>query len=292
MKIASILITGLFLLKAQSLLDAKIYEGFDMPAANGSPLGSLNTTLSGENSKGWHSSWQTAKGKVLFNHNDLDILGYCSTPGAILAKGERKQQSIGQAVAIRQIGTSYVGDVYGSFRFSSGNLVKDSVLGILFSIPSAEVPSPRTSMFAICPKRWGAPYGMLSAGQNRVSKIENGIECYPDETYLVIWKMENLPAVGKRTSIRLKMWILDSRQAAYFAENGLTETALEAAKEGSKPQNVSQSAQAEVAKSKRGIFKGLILSCFSNGLAKVTFDEIRVSNRNLSDALGLLDKKS
>ena len=279
-----------FLFANFSFLNAAIYEGFDMSAPSGSPLGNINSTLSGESSIGWHSSWQTAKGKALFTADDLAISGYSSTPGAITIKGERKEKSIGQGIAIRQIDADYTGDVYGSFRFSSGNLIKDSVLGILFSIPSAEAPTPRTSFFAFCPKRWSSPYGLLSAGTIRTEKIESGIECYPDETYLLIWKLENLPLVGKRNSIGLKMWILDNRQATYFAENGLTEETLEAAEIGSDPSDISQRADTTLANSKRGIFKGLILSCFSSGLARVSFDEIRVSKDSLTSAVGLLSE--
>ena len=282
----------IFMLSYQSLLNAGIYEGFDMSAPSGSSLGNIDTTLSGESSTGWHSSWQTAKGKAMFTKDDLAISGYASTPGAIIIKGERKEKSIGQGIAIRQIDADYVGDVYGSFRFSSGNLIKDAVLGILFSIPSTEAPTPRNSLFAFCPKRWGSPYGLLSAGQSRTSKIENGIECYPDETYLLIWKLENLPLAGKRASIGLKMWILDNRQATYFAENGLTEKKLQAAEIGSDPSHISQRAEASLANSKRGIFKGLILSCFSSGLARVSYDEIRVSKEGLASAVGLLDEDS
>ena len=282
----------IIMLTYQSLLNAGIYEGFDMSAPSGSSLGNIDTTLSGESSTGWHSSWQTAKGKAMFIKDDLAISGYASTPGAIIIKGERKEKSIGQGIAIRQIDSDYTGEVYGSFRFSSGNLIKDAVLGILFSIPSTEAPTPRNSLFAFCPKRWGSPYGLLSAGQSRTSKIENGIECYPDETYLLIWKLENLPLAGKRASIGLKMWILDNRQATYFAENGLTEKKLQAAEIGSDPSHISQRAESSLANSKRGIFKGLILSCFSSGLARVSYDEIRVSKESLATAAGLLDEDS
>ena len=290
MKTLITLLTIIFLLPYQSSLNAGIYEGFDMSAPSGSSLGNIDSTLSGKSSTGWHSSWQTAKGKALLTQGDLAISGYASTPGAIIIKGERKEKSIGQGIAIRQIDADYTGDVYGSFRFSSGNLIKDSVLGILFSIPNAEAPTPRNSFFAFCPKRWGSIYGLLSAGQSRTSKIENGIECYPDETYLLIWKLENLPFAGKRNSIGLKMWILDNRQATYFAENGLTQESLEGAEIGSDPNDISQRADTTLANSKRGIFKGLILSCFSSGLARVSFDEIRVSKDSLATAVGLLSE--
>ena len=88
------------------------------------------------------------------------------------------------------------------------------------------------------------------------------------------------------------MWILDNRQATYFAENGLSEKKLQAAEIGSDPSQISQRADANLANSKRGIFKGLILSCFSSGLARVSFDEIRVSKESLASAVGLLDEDS
>lgn len=264
-----------------------VYEGFDMTAKSGSAIGGSDGALSGQTSTGWHSSWQALKGKSVVSGEDLRIKGLESTPGALLLRGERKNRSIGQGVAMRQISESHTGDVYGSFRFKSGNLIQNSILGVLFSLPDGKPVTPRNALFAVCPKRWASSYGMLGAGQKHISKIENGVECYADETYLVVWKFENLPAPGKRGKIRLMMWVLDARQAAHFASNGFSESDLRQAEQGVEAKQVSQSIGASIPNSKRGIHRGIVISCFSSGVAKVLMDELRVSSESLADAVGL-----
>ena len=264
----------------------KLYEGFDMPTGVGKNLGSSEETRSGRSSKGWHSNWQVSKGKTQVSPEDLTIKGLQSTEGAILVKGERKERAIGQGIAIRQIGLGYQGNVFGSFRFRPGHLIQESALGLLLSLPGKESATPRSATFAICPKRWGSANGMVGAGQNKIVKNESGIECYPEETYLVLWKMKQLPKLGKRSNIGVKMWVLDSRQAAYYAAQGFSEAALDQAGEGSEADQVSQSMETSVPNSRRGIFRGMIISCFSVGMPRVFFDEICLSVKSLDEAAG------
>ena len=268
-----------------------LYEGFDMSTGIGQGLGSSNETLSGLSSQGWHSTWQVSKGKTQVSPEDLTIKGLQSTEGAILVKGERKERAIGQGIAIRQIGLGYQGNVFGSFRFRSGNLIQESALGLLLSLPSKEPATPRSATFAICPKRWGSSNGMVGAGQNKIVKNGSGIECYSEETYLVLWKMEQLPKLGERSNIRVKMWVLDSRQAAHYAAQGFSEAALDQAGEGSEADQVSQSMETSVPNSRRGIFRGMIISCFSAGVPRVFFDEIRLSAESLDAAAGRSSSK-
>lgn len=269
-----------------SQTSAKLYEGFDMSRGAGKALGSNSHTLSGSTSTGWHSSWQMSKGNTQVSTEDLKIPGLQSAEGAILVKGERKERAIGQGIAIRQIAVGYNGDVFGSFRFSSGNLIQDAALGLLLSIPTQDPATPRSATFAICPKRWGSPNGMVGAGQNKIVKNDSGIECFPEETYLVLWKMEQLPQLGERSNIRVKMWVLDSRQAAHYAEQGFSEAKLDQAGEGSEANQVSQTMETKIPNSRRGIYRGMIISCFSAGVPRVFFDEIRLSSDSLNAAAG------
>ena len=280
----SILILSSLISVGAPLAVADIYEGFDMPTSGGKPLGE-----SGKTSVGWHSSWLGSKGKPLFEAGDLRIAGLKSVGGSALLRGERKPKSIGQGVAMRQIAESYSGDVYGSFRFKAGKLIDKSVVGLLLSMPGDGPLTPGKATFAFCPKRWGSPYGMTSAGKSRMAKVESGVECSPGELYLVVWKLKNLPTAGQRKKIALNMWVLDEAQAAHFAEKGFSEEVLQMAEPGGKPEQASQIAHREIRSAKRGVFRGMLISCFSIGVPKVAFDEIRVSQTSLADAVGLAD---
>ena len=63
--------------------------------------------------------------------------------------------------------------------------------------------------------------------------------------------------------------------------------AMRLAELGSEPEQVGQYLREEIKKSKRGLFGGMIVSCFSVGMPKVTFDEFRSSQASLADAVGL-----
>ena len=268
---------------------AGIYEGFDMAAEKSAPLGTP-TARAGQTSTGWHSSWHIAAGKPLYSAKDLKIAGLNSAGGSLVLRGERKGKSIGKGVAIRQIDADYTGDVYGSYRFQASKLANNSVLGLLISLPSKEVTTPMNATFSLCPKAWGSSYGMIRAGKARAEKIDTGMECYPMETYLVVWKLGNLPVVDQRKKVSIDMWVLDQKQAEHLVEKGFSEAALKSAKVGGEPGEVSQSAHHEIRDSTRGMPRGMVLSCFSTGMPKVLIDEIRVSADSLEDAVGLKKK--
>ena len=266
---------------------ANVYEGFDMADQNLAPLASSDATRVGITSRGWNSTWQVTAGKPFVEAIDLEIKGFDSVGGSLEVRGERKPNSIGQGVAMRQITDSFIGDVYGSFRFNAKALKIESALGLLLSLPSQNPLDPRTAIFAFCPKRWGSEYGMMAAGKERVAKSEAGAPCVPNSNYLVVWQLENLPKLGKRQSIILNMWVLDEEQASHFASKDFTESTLCLAELGSEPEQVTQYISKEIKNCKRGLFGNMIVSCFSVGMTKVTFDEIRISQDSLADAVGL-----
>ena len=177
--------------------------------------------------------------------------------------------------------------MYGSFRFKSGKLLNDSAIGLLFALPSSEPITPRNATFAFCPKRWGSSYGVMGAGAQRLEKIQSGEACQQDETYLVLWKLGNLPEAGMRQDIELKMWVLNEAQAAHFAAKGFASAGLAQAETGSEADQVSQMADRKVRDSKRGLFRGTVISCFSVGTPRVVFDEIRVSADGFPAVAGL-----
>ena len=266
---------------------ANIYEGFDMADLNSTPLASSEATRLGHTSRGWNSTWQATAGKHLVLARDLEIKGFNSVDGSLEVRGERKPNSIGQGVAMRQITDSFIGDVYGSFRFSANALKIDSAIGLLLSVPGQNPLNLKTAIFAFSPKRWGSEYGMMAAGKARVTKSDAGAPCVPNVNYLVVWQLENLPKLGDRQSIILNMWVLDEEQASHFASKNSFESALRLTELGSEPKQVGQYLRKEIKNSKRGLFGGMIVSCFSVGMPKVTFDEIRISKQSLTDAVGL-----
>ena len=266
---------------------ADVYEGFDMADLNSVPFASSDATRSGITSSGWNSTWQVTAGKPFVEAIDLEIKGFDSVGGSLELRGERKPNSIGQGVAMRQITEGFIGDVYGSFRFNAKALKIESALGLLLSLPGQNPLNLTTATFTFCPKRWGSEYGMMAAGKERVTKSEAGEACVPNASYLVVWQLENLPKLGKRQSIILNMWVLDEKQASYFASKNSFESALRLAELGSEPEQVGQYLRREIKNSKRGLFGGMVASCFSVGMPKVTFDEIRISKESLADAVGL-----
>ena len=129
--------------------------------------------------------------------------------------------------------------------------------------------------------------GMMAAGKERVTKSEAGEACIPYTNYLVIWQLENLPKIGDRQSIIMNMWVLDEEQASHFSSKDSFESALRLAELGSEPEQISQYLRREIKNSKRGLFGGMVVSCFSVGMPTVTFDEIRISHDSIADAVGL-----
>ena len=266
---------------------ADVYEGFDMADLNSAPLASSDATRVGMTSSGWNSTWQITAGKPILESIDLEIKGFDSVGGSLQVRGERKPNSIGQGVAMRQITEGFIGDVYGSFRFNARALKIESALGLLLSLPGQNPLNLTTSYFTFCPKRWGSEYGMMAAGKERVTKSEAGEACIPNTNYLLIWQLENLPKIGDRQSIIMNMWVLDEEQASHFSSKDSFESALRLAELGSEPEQIDQYIRREIKNSKRGLFGGMVVSCFSVGMPTVTFDEIRISQESLADAVGL-----
>ena len=155
-----------------------------MANLNSAPLASDDATRAGNTSSGWNSTWQVTAGKHLVEGIDLEIKGFDSVGGSLQVRGERKPNSIGQGVAMRQITEGFIGDVYGSFRFNARSLKIDSAIGLLLSVPGQNPLNLTTSYFTFCPKRWGSEYGMMAAGKERVTKSEAGEICIPNVNYL------------------------------------------------------------------------------------------------------------
>jgi hypothetical protein len=254
---------------------AEISEQFIMSASSGTTIGTAGA-VAGAQSRGWASTWQTALGEARFFDDDLQLEGMASAGGSLRLRGEKKEKIFGKGIVMRQINQNYAGDVYGQFRFNSGKLRKDSIAGLLIGLPGQQPPTPKTAFFSICPKRWGSPLGMMSAGK-KVSKVTQGVECEPFDTYLVLWKLENLPKVGERSKIGLKMWVLNRFQAAHFAATNFSEASLLRATAGTANDQVTQLTSMTIPNSKRTIARGMVVALYGFSAPKLHFDEIYLS---------------
>lgn len=265
----------ILLVTATGSLFGELYEGFDLSGKPNSSFGSKNM-FGGQTSKGWMSSWQVGSGDVVFSKEDINFENLPSTGGSAKIIGERKENHIGKGYMIRQLSEGFVGTVFGSFRVKPGFLTKDSVFGLLFSLPNVEEMSPKNALFSIAPKRWGSSFGMIGAS-GRSYKITDGEPCKKGQSYLVIWKMINVPKAGDSSTVTLSFWVLNESQANYYAGLEFDEKALNLAEPGPEKNQVSQYGRQDVKDTKRGIFKGVVLVPFNYNVTNVLFDEIFIS---------------
>lgn len=160
------------------------------------------------------------------------------------------------------------------------------MIGLMFSLPNADPMNPKTSLVSFLASRWNSELGAVLVGGKPV-KVEQGTGISEKETALVLWKIDNLPEPGKKTDQVIQMWILSEAQATHFASGGMKEKALKTAKVGEKPEQVMQYLKVPTPGSRLTLVKGLVISCFSVGVPKADFDEIRISRDSLADAAGL-----
>lgn len=273
------LFLAIFSLAALLGAEPALYEGFDMPGPAGTPVGT-DGAIGGQSSAGWMSSWFVKDGKSRFSKDDLRIPGYVSEEGLISNRG--------RTVVMRQLGRSFTGDVYGSFRVRAGQLKPNSILSLLFSLPreGEHKVNPKTALFGFIATRWASPLGAVCIGGD-VVKVEAGEGMVAGEEILVLWKFGNMPEAGKSSDQEISMWVLSGEQATHFARGGLTEERLGAAGIGRGGDQVLQTMTVSPRNSKLTLVKGLVASCFSYDVPDADFDEIRISTESLADAAGL-----
>jgi N-sulfoglucosamine sulfohydrolase len=261
------------------LADPVLYEGFDMAGQSGSQIGSAGTG-GGESSTGWMSGWVLKDGMSQYRKNDLRIPGFVSEDGLLANRGH--------TVVMRQLGESFSGDVYGSFRVRLNQLKENSIMSLLFSLPQKgeHMVNVKTALLGFIATRWASPLGGVSIGGN-VVKVPEGEGIVSGEEVLVLWKFGNMPEAGKRSDQEIRMWILGNEQASHFAREGLTEEQLDGAEIGRASGQILQSLSVSLSNSKLTLVKGMIVSCFSYEVPDAEFDEIRISKKSLADAAGV-----
>lgn len=248
-----------------------VYEGFDMESG---VLGS-GLSRSGASSLGWLSDWHVKEGQCRIVSDDLQMAGVRSAGGLLSSKG--------RTVAMRQLGETMTGDVFGSFRVRGSALKPNSMMGVLLSLPGADPLNPKTALVSFMATRWGSGLGGMVVGGKPVV-VPNGEGLEAKETALVLWKISNLPEPGKRSDQVIQMWILNEAQVAWHAARGMEEKILTQAKQGRGAEEVLQSVRVSTRGSKLTLVKGLVLSCFSADVPKADFDEVRLSRLSLADA--------
>lgn len=256
-----------------------LYEGFDMAGSPGTSIGT-DTTGGGAGSKGWMSGWFIKDGRSQYLRDDLGIPGFRSEEGLVKNRG--------RTVVMRQLGESFTGDVYGSFRVSAGQLKKNSILSLLISLPreGEHKVNPKTALFGFLAKRWGSPLGAISLGGD-VMKMPDGAGMEAGEDILVLWKVAGIPEPGKSSDQEISLWILSRDQATHFAREGMEEEDLAKAGMGRDAGQVLQSMNVSLKNSKLSLMRGLVVSCFSYQIPDARFDEIRISRDSLADAAGV-----
>tara|TARA_X000000950_G_C13833328_1_gene627119 strand:- start:447 stop:1430 length:984 start_codon:yes stop_codon:yes gene_type:complete len=270
-----------------SQISAFIYEGFDMDSKYNVKIGKDSTTK-GISSEGWLSTWQLGNGNALYIKENIDFNGFKSEGGASKVIGERKENHIGKGFIIRQTANAYIDTVYGSFRVKPGHMSKDTVFGLLFTLPGVAETNIKNSLFAICPKRFGSKLGVVAVGK-KAYKMSVGSPCIKGQEYLVVWKMTNLPVAGDSNGVSVSAWVLNKKQAEFFGASGMHNKDLNLAETGSAENQVCQFGRMNVKETKHSLYKGILVVPFNYNATNVVFDEIRFSKTSLSDASGLLD---
>ena len=284
------LIKSLILLIMASLsngaLLANLYEGFDFDAKKNESLG-LTKTLSGATSYGWTNGWKLGSGRALFSIEDISFDQLESTGGSVVIKGEKRNANFfGKGFATRQTNVAYEGEIYGSFRIVPGFMTEDTVVGMVFSLPNVAEMSVRNGLFAICPKRWGGPLGMVGA-KGKTYKVVEGNPCLKGREYLVIWKMVDLPKMGDAADVSIEFWVLNTEQVDYFASKQFEDKFLSLAEPGDLKNQVSQYGRKDLKDTKRSLYKGIVMTPFVFNTNNVKFDEIKISTKGIKDAVGL-----
>ena len=253
-----------FLLLVLSSLtaDPLLYEGFN---TDGQAAGCRI---------GWLSEWHRLAGEVGSLRDSLKVPGLDGGKGALLL--EKK----GEALA--QVNVDVKGTFYGSFRFRAAKLKNDSILGLVIAKPDPEKLSPKTATISLLLKGWRSNYAVLLANGKAV-KAREGNPIKEKQTYMVLFKIEN--PKGKRSKVN--MWILSREQVLYFANQAISQVDLNSASLGAGEGSVMQSLQLEAKnKEKLELSKGDVVACIAKFNSKAIFDEIRLTQTSLGDALG------
>ena len=219
---------------------------------------------------GWLTNWRQGDGEVKHIGNDLKYDGLASCAGAIQLNGPK-------VTVASQLNTPLFGTTYGSARIKTGHIKPDSVIAITFAGPETEDVVPKNSAISLILKAWKQELGTISRKSTK-TEFESGSPIQSNSDYLLIWHMEQ--------SKHVTMWILDESQAKHFTQQGFATEQMENARIGAAPDNVMQRISAQLSK-KLDIDRGYLLSCFALTCPGTMFDEIRISDSSLAEAVGM-----
>ena len=236
-----------------------LYEGFD----------------SKESETGWLTGWHRLAGEVGTSELDLSLQGLESSGGALdlTKKGE----------AIAQHNISMPSHYYGSFRVQAKELKNDTVLGLLLSRPMNSELGPKTATLSFLAKGWRSEFGTLLVG-GRPIKVTEGFPIQAGKTYLIAFQITN---TADNQSIR--MWILNEDQAEHYGEKRkfkyriLNKAPLSQSAEGVMQRVHYQSDKKQAIQ----LRSGDVVACISKFCPKALFDEIKLSELSLNDAVGV-----
>jgi hypothetical protein len=265
-----------------------VYEGFDpsSPPSDGATI----TGVAGATSVGFDggSSWSDTKAGGATSDSTYVSAGltFSTLPvagGAIrvlgVANGDRGNAS-------RPLSASATGTVYGSFLSRLGTNTDEQdvsgvgVTGVNSFGNGSDLGANTHFQVKSDVYQGGGNYG-AAAIQSSQGQNTGTVESI-NTTYLVLFKMEGLVATsGTDVTQTLTTWILTATQYDALIVDGLTETELNT------PSNVLQTGTVTV--SDDSVFSSSDFLLLNTAFASNTiFDEIRISNSSLNEAVGFV----
>ena len=245
--------------------DAKllVYEGFQIDDSQS------------EGRSGWAGDWGLFEGEAIVEAGDLEFSGLKSASGWMELKRD--------TVTVCQIAELHRPVVYGSFRIYSDHVIEDALLGFAVCEPDASVVRPDIARMSLQVKCWRSDLGAVSTRGNK-QKVIAGTGIESGEPYLVLFKVVN-PSQVKGA---LTMWLLNAEQVAHLSAGSFDESLLSEAPLGDRAGQISQRVTAAIAAGKLPLMESGLMLCLINRFnAGAIVDEIRISDANFAEAVGL-----
>ncbi len=248
-----------------SSLEAKVllYDGFALDPA------------SGESRVGWSTLWGTFEGEASVGDADIAFESLESTPGLY---------EIGRdAVAVSQIDSLGARHLYGSFRVSAGEIIRDALIAIAFCKPDATEARPEFSPMAVIVKGWRSEFGGVVV-QSKKQRGTLGVGIEPGKDYLFLFELIN--EGGSEDALTL--WVLNDAQVTSLSRGGFRKSSLLNRSLGDGDGEVCQRIKINVTSGGQPVLEpGLVLCLINRFNAGANFDEIRISDTSFAEAAGV-----
>lgn len=257
-----------------------LYEGFDYGGTDGSLVGK------GAAGSGWGGSWGT--GTFTYTGSPTFGEGYQAaglTFSSLAVTGGNaflSSNGDGGINAGRVHTASITGSLYGSFLFRTASPTSTGLYSVFEGGSLGQASG--SAQFAIEPDAYASSNGGVITGGDYT--YASGTPISANETYLALYKVTNLG--GASVSQTASMWLLKASQYNNFISGGIDESELDGAALGSGATEVLQRATRTVTGSASFSNGGLLsMQSYYFG-AQAQFDELRISDTSLNEALGVV----